>query len=444
VTRMNIFVDHRKASQILSRDRLFRDNYSDRVADGVELPSRAVAVICIEGGSVVAIGAFRRGGRITTFDRRYEVSNLELLEQRVSLAGIQERLRPQLKSHLEPAISGKATLPNATSEDFARVLSLMSDGADALIERAGGSQQSIAAASESRRLLLAEEKDSFGLIADLCGLGRGAGDPGRQLIVPDGDVDPSRTFLETARLQYSVPAEDSQLSRDNDEEALLYAEMARFDGFMGEHARSNARGMIIPHRQGNIAVLNTNNRPLESLHGCDLIYYNVPRQSAVMVQYKRMKAVDDKWVYRGDRQLEKQLASMRAHVRDLIPKGVAQYRLNPEIDYLKIVRPVDYDGRSAELMEGMYLPLSLVELMLRSDDDTTANGNLLITRQDKRYPTQRHINNTTFTQLFRDGWIGSCGTTSDEIRNIVDRQFDEDDLVTLAIDERVRNPYQGN
>src|SRR5947207_3295504 len=54
---------------------------------------------------------------------------------------------------------------------------------------------------------------------------------------------------------------------------------------------------------------------------------------------------------------------------------------------------------------------------------------------DERWPTQRHLNNTDFTQLFRDGWIGSCGTTSDEIRSWLEPLFEAGELVTVAIAE---------
>ena len=99
------------------------------------------------------------------------------------------------------------------------------------------------------------------------------------------------------------------------------------------------------------------------------------------------------------------------------------------------VRPTDYDGQSMELMKGLYLPLDLVDLMHESADDTTPHGNLRITWEDKRWPTQRYMNNTTFTQLFRDGWIGSCGTTSDDIRRWIEPMFDADELVTVVIAE---------
>jgi hypothetical protein len=86
-------------------------------------------------------------------------------------------------------------------------------------------------------------------------------------------------------------------------------------------------------------------------------------------------------------------------------------------------------------MKGLYLPLDLVNLMLTSPDDSTRHGNLRIAWDSNPWPTQRHLNNTTFTQLFRDGWIGSCGTTSDEIRSWIEPLFDADELVTVAVEE---------
>jgi hypothetical protein len=126
---------------------------------------------------------------------------------------------------------------------------------------------------------------------------------------------------------------------------------------------------------------------------------------------------------------------MRKLKPDPYPSDVAQYRLNSGPHYLKVVRPTDYDGQSAELMKGLYIPLGLVDLMLGSEDDITRHGNLRITWDAEQFPTQRYLNNTLFTQLYRDGWIGSCATTSDYVRSLIDRLFDADELVTIAIAE---------
>ena len=242
---------------------------------------------------------------------------------------------------------------------------------------------------------------------------------------PPDEVDPRCTLIETTRLSY------------NDEDPLIGRDTERFDGILGKPARKNARGMLIPLRSdGRLTVLNTNKRELETTRGSDLIYYHADRHCGILVQYKRMSQdPDGGWTYRGDDQLAAQLRSMRALKPPSGPGTVGQYRLSAQPHYLKIVRPSDYDGQSTELMKGLYLPLDLVDLMYESPDDTTKGGNLRITWDDERWPTQRHLHNTDFTQLFRDGWIGSCGTTSDEIRGWLEPLFEADELVTVAIAE---------
>lgn len=445
----NIFIDHQNRSWLLAGNDLVRRYYTDRIPLGIDLPSYAVAVICVEDGRAAAVGVFRRGGRITHKDRRYEVSDIALLDDWLPLAEVLNRVSPNVRNYLSSAIQNKTSLPDATSRELIRVLSSHSSNAAELVERSSGSPQTLARATEGRRILLAQEKDSLGLIADLSGLGRSANSRGRGLVRAGGEVDPSRTYLESVRLNFEGGETDKYTpdfsgeddpSAENDEDSLIPADMERFDGIIGQRARRYARGMVIHHPQGPITVLNANKKNnLEGIYGCDLIYYHAVRHSAVMVQYKNMREDGGRWVYRGDAQLTKELERMREMNPSTYPVNVAQYRLNPGLHFLKVVRPVDYDGQSTELMEGMYIPLELVDLMLDSEDDTTRGGsNLLVVRDNDRYLTQRHINNTTFTNLFRDGWIGSCGTTSDQIRELVDRYFDAGDLVTIAIDERVK------
>jgi hypothetical protein len=438
-----IFVDHQDRSRILSSSgKLVRKYYTDRMELAVDLPGRAVAIVCIDR-QAVAVGSFRRSMKITSYDRRYEVSDINLLAQPVPLTTLYDSLPAQVKTYFSGAISQRMALPGATSRELARVISSMSPNASELIARASGSPARIDQVSISRLRLLAEEKDAVGLVSELSGLGRDQGSIGRALMIPMEQVDPSGDYLESVHEAHvSRFAQYKPRGRaDNDEDSLIAADMERFDGILGERASRNSRGIVIRHpTNGPITVLNTNKVSLESTYGSDLIYYNVNRRSGVLIQYKRM-ALDKKsneWIYRGDSQLKKQLTSMRELPPDPAPSGVAEYRLSPDLHYLKMIRPTDYDGRSTQLMEGMYVPLSLVDLMLTSEGDTTEGGNLRIFWKDGQYPTQRHLNNTHFTHLFRDGWIGSCGTTTDAIRSLVEEFFEADDLVTVAIDEQTR------
>jgi hypothetical protein len=426
-----IFIDHQPSDRIAFNGRLMRDSYTDSAPISLDLPKYAVAVICspspaeTQAVEAIAIGSFRRSVRVTSFARRYEVSGISMLQRPVPLDVMIDNVSPQIKPHVVPARTAKRALPEGSSNAIVRLLNELTPDAADLIEQASGYPAGIGQISEARRTLLAEEKDTLGLIAEISGLGRRLGQPGRALMTPPDEVDPRRTLIETTRLSY------------NDEDPLIGRDMERFDGILGKPARKNARGMLIPLRSdGRLTVLNTNKRELETTRGSDLIYYHADRHCGILVQYKRMSQdPDGGWTYRGDDQLAAQLRSMRALKPPSGPGTVGQYRLSAQPHYLKIVRPSDYDGQSTELMKGLYLPLDLVDLMYESPDDTTKGGNLRITWDDERWPTQRHLHNTDFTQLFRDGWIGSCGTTSDEIRGWLEPLFEADELVTVAIAE---------
>ncbi|MET8354235.1 MULTISPECIES: hypothetical protein [unclassified Micromonospora] len=431
-----IFIDHQPRGRIAFNDTLVRDSYTDSAPIDNDLPRYAVAVICSRSSSepssveAIAIGSFRRSVRVTSFARRYEVSGISLLRRPVPLEAVLDRVSPQIKPHVAPAHTARSALPEGSSTAVVRVLSELTSDAAGLIEQASGYPIGTRRITEARRTLLAEEKDTLGLIAEISGLGRRLGQPGRALMTPPDELDTRRTLLETARLSY------------NDEDTLIDRDMERFDGILGRRARRNARGMLIRLRGGErLTVLNTNKRDLETTRGSDLIYYHAERHCGILVQYKRMKQdPDGGWTYRGDPQLATQLRSMRALDPGKQPGTVGQYRLSAQPHYLKIVRPSDYDGQSTELMKGLYLPLDLVDLMHESAADTTKGGdNLRVTWDDDRWPTQRHLNNTDFTQLFRDGWIGSCGTTSDEIRSWLEPLFDADELITVAIAEGASN-----
>jgi hypothetical protein len=93
-----------------------------------------------------------------------------------------------------------------------RVLSEVTRDAADLIEQASGYPAGVGQISEAPRTLLSEEKDTLGHIAEISGLGRRLGQPGRALMTPPDEVNPRRTLMETARLGYND--EDPLIDRD--------------------------------------------------------------------------------------------------------------------------------------------------------------------------------------------------------------------------------------
>jgi hypothetical protein len=88
-------------------------------------------------------------------------------------------------------------------------------------------------------------------------------------------------------------------------------------------------------------VFTVNRRPLEHVFGVDLIYLNITRQNIVMVQYKMLEpdleGPDTDWIYRPDAKLDSEMRRTRKFARNHSP-GPFEYRLNPEVFYLKFVK----------------------------------------------------------------------------------------------------------
>jgi hypothetical protein len=91
-----------------------------------------------------------------------------------------------------------------------------------------------------------------------------------------------------------------------------------------------------------LEIFTANRRQLEEAFGVDLIYLNLIHQNIIMVQYKMLEPhrpndEETDWLYRPDDQLDVEIKRMDAFVREQTP-GPLEYRLNPEVFYLKFVK----------------------------------------------------------------------------------------------------------
>lgn len=152
--------------------------------------------------------------------------------------------------------------------------------------------------------------------------------------------------------------------------------------------------------------------------GVDLIYYQETRASLTLVQYKAVKRDGDDWYYRpsGDRHISRQLDRMRAVDQKCLQSAAQDddYRLSAAPCWIKLCRSDDVIPRTDELIRGMYLTRAYFE-RLKDDPDTPCRGNHGAVRFS--YGTvPRYLDNTTFTQLVADGWIGSSGSGTSLIK----------------------------
>ena len=165
-----------------------------------------------------------------------------------------------------------------------------------------------------------------------------------------------------------------------------------------------------------LEVYTANRLPLEHVFGVDLIYLNVTRQSIVMLQYKMLERDERQeggkdWIYRPDTQLDSEIRRMRQFSIQPAP-GRHEYRLNPQVFYLKFVK------RDGALKDAAIItPLDHFE-QLRTDPDCRGpRGGVRISFNGL---AGRYLRQTAFLDLLRSGYIGAHAKTTAYLNELVE------------------------
>lgn len=160
-----------------------------------------------------------------------------------------------------------------------------------------------------------------------------------------------------------------------------------------------------------LEVFTANKRPLEEVLGVDLVYLNLTRLNIAMVQYKMLEFEGKgNWVYRPDRQLEKEMRRMEAFTADNEP-GEFEYRLNPAAFFLKFVR------RDRSVDKGGYIiPIDHYKMLV---EDPRARGERDGIRITYDSLDGRFLRDEAFMSLIRCGYIGPYAATTQAFADLV-------------------------
>lgn len=233
---------------------------------------------------------------------------------------------------------------------------------------------------------------------------------------------------ERASLLEIEPDRNSALSRINVwEDAVIQEHARRIPGF--ELTGSDVTGRAIFEKGAErLEVITANKLPLEEVLGVDLIYYNATRQNIVMVQYKMLEAIKDDedtdWIYRPDGQLDKEIKRMKQFSR-AHPPGPHEYRINPQVYYLRFVK------RDAELGKGaVTMPIDHFDVLRHDPKCKGKRGGLRITYEtlDGRYLRQ-----VSFFDLIRSGYIGAYADTTASLKELVALTLQNGRAVVAAV-----------
>ncbi|MEU1129878.1 hypothetical protein ABZ383_08430 [Streptomyces sp. NPDC005900] len=188
---------------------------------------------------------------------------------------------------------------------------------------------------------------------------------------------------------------------------------------------------VFEHLGSRIEVANINATPVEARLGADLIYYHEATQSFILVQAKRLPSeAGARWMY-ADKQLLGQLDRLdQVAAMSRAPWAPHEWRLGSDPCFVKLAYWPLKETVDPGPAPGMYLPVPYMRLLL--DDDATSGPNEG-TRLGYGY-VERYLGNTEFTQLVKNGLVGTVGTTLDDLRALGRERAEEGMSVSLVVD----------
>ena len=178
-----------------------------------------------------------------------------------------------------------------------------------------------------------------------------------------------------------------------------------------------------------LEVYTANRLKLESIFGVDLIYLNITRQNVVMVQYKmleppRQNSSGTDWIYRPDDNLESEIKRMQKFRREHSP-GPYEYRLNPQVFYLRFVK------RDGALRNGaITMPIDHFEQLRKDPACRGPRGGFRISFERL---AGRYLRQEAFLDLIRSGYIGAHAETTMHLKTLVEAVVRQDRAVVAAV-----------
>lgn len=260
--------------------------------------------------------------------------------------------------------------------------------------------------------LLSQERDAAGMLLDI-GLGGTSRKALREWAPPAADAP----FLHGMR-NYSA-LEDHLIDHDVGR-FLAWVQVPNVR--VGWHTFTEGRRQIF--------IMNANRTAVERTLGVDVVYLNQTTRSFILVQYKKMRREStgrgDSLFYRPDDDIDAELKRM-ARIDELCARVNGDFRLLPSACWMKLCEPDPNIIDPATLIKGMYFAREhFLELM------TSCKGPRGGTRIGYEN-APRYLNNTMFTNLVADGWIGSSGPATKEIERLIRDSLETGHAVMVGI-----------
>ncbi|WP_263377360.1 hypothetical protein [Granulicella paludicola] len=399
--------------------------FSYPIPQGDYHPRRAeLVIVSLEGRKPDYLGISVRSKFGTTGQMNVMISNLISVE-RLSTAEIIASLPKRFRANFSPPLVG---IYRPTPRLWEKLLSILIPDTPNNKIRMRALQRAFSEANRVGRRANDGGLEAFERDAIASALQAWGGPTVRRKVLRGAvPTDDERApFL--ARLRDVISREDPQINHDH----------TVFPGMVISR-RDIVSSVTLTDGSDQITILNCNRQPLERTLGVDLIYYSHKYKAFVLVQYKRM--VDDNGIptYRphSDDNHEKELVRMRiaGQLLQALPQqnsvDTSGFRLNRAPFFIKLCEAKASIGLDSGMVAGMYLPLELWETLLSSPKVIGPKGGIVVTWEN----CTRRFSNGEFTNLLRNGWIGSSEGQTDKLSEIVEEVLDSGRMLILAATE---------
>lgn len=409
-----------------------RDYFTGNFPAELGRPTHAYPHLCFIFGSsksLTHVGVIlRKGERNSTFTYKLNVVHVSPVGEPIALEQLERELHGSHRASVNKALTrGNGTLTEAADGNMAGALNKI---------RPTFTKRLNWLMSVRTHRITSPSADRWSLGKDAARAGlRIGGYPADRLDEWEPPLDVEDTVLAGIK-----PADYESDLIDHDSRA--------FPGWIPQ--RTNRVGVrVFADGPRRMEITSINAVPQEGKVGVDLVYYHRNSRSLILVQYKRLE--DNKEV-RVDERLRRQIKRMESLNRlQREPEHHTDWRIGSDYCFVKLCRTNtpsgEIDPTNVELLPGLYLPLSYLRLVLK-DPRVLGPRDGTYLGYDR---VERHIDNTIFFQLAKEGWIGSSGVDMKVIAKIAngsladgnDFVFADDDSQETAKERQQRNRYKG-
>ncbi|MGH3903385.1 MAG: hypothetical protein ACRDTE_04210 [Pseudonocardiaceae bacterium] len=361
---------------------------------------------------ISSLGRTKRIRQVDDLNEKLEISRIRSTGRPVPLSDLMGELPQKFHRHLVP----EGQQSDGTGKALKDALLVLRPDLRHLIDDIGGQGDRYPVGESRAAQVLALQRDATIGVSRMAGMDIpdfALWDPPVQRL--DDDEVP-HTF--TSTLPVSSALEDHLINHDA--ETMI--------GWLSDQTRHVSWRIF--HQYGQqLLVANANRTTAERTLGVDIIYYNATRESLILVQYKKLDAERKGFYYpNSDTDLDKELARMRAVDRfaERQRRPGDDFRILSRPSWLKLCHPQAFIPKTNDMIHGMYFAREHFEQL---------RHRLKTERGAVRFGFQNvpsYLDNTMFVKLVENGLIGTAGTSTELVRQLVIRSFERKKALVLA------------